>query len=216
MRVYWTRRLDRSRDRPLPCRHAQKRRDAKRDDPRPRAGCRPLVWLRLFWLRSPGAAGGTGGDEPLTSQKTRTQRRGTEAPASVFCCPRSPARNRRTRDERGTPMIVTLTAGAPVSTINAILAAAAAAGCESRTFDDGHGGTVVGVAGTVPVGGSAGDQQRPRKAPAVHARQPRRPPARADGRQGRRGPHRRRPAGGHRRTVRRRGPGSAARRRRGR
>ena len=48
-------------------------------------------------------------------------------------------------------MIVTLTAGAPVSTINAILAAAAASGCESRTFDDGHGGTVVGVAGTVPV-----------------------------------------------------------------
>jgi 3-deoxy-7-phosphoheptulonate synthase len=48
-------------------------------------------------------------------------------------------------------MIVTLTAGAPVSTINAILAAATAAGCESRTFDDGHGGTVVGVAGSVSV-----------------------------------------------------------------
>src|ERR671921_167399 len=48
-------------------------------------------------------------------------------------------------------MLVTLNAGAPVSTINAILAAATAAGCESRTFDDGHGGTVVGVAGTVSV-----------------------------------------------------------------
>src|ERR671917_1344515 len=53
-------------------------------------------------------------------------------------------------------MIVTLTAEAPVSTMNAILAAASAAGCESRTFDDGHGGTVVGVAGTVPVAGLPG------------------------------------------------------------
>jgi 3-deoxy-7-phosphoheptulonate synthase len=53
-------------------------------------------------------------------------------------------------------MIVTLTAGAPVSTINAILAAATAAGCESRTFDDGHGGTVVGVAGSVSVAGLTG------------------------------------------------------------
>src|SRR5918998_5382608 len=53
-------------------------------------------------------------------------------------------------------MIVTLIAGAPVSTVNAILAAAAAVGCESRTFDDGHGGTVVGVAGTVPVAGLPG------------------------------------------------------------
>jgi 3-deoxy-7-phosphoheptulonate synthase len=53
-------------------------------------------------------------------------------------------------------MIVTLTAGAPVSTLNAILAAAAAAGCESRTFDDGHGGTVVGVAGRVAVTGLPG------------------------------------------------------------
>ena len=61
-------RLDRYRDSPLPCRHAQKRRDSNQDHPRPRAGCRPLVRLRLFWLRSPGAAGGTGGDEPLTSQ----------------------------------------------------------------------------------------------------------------------------------------------------
>ena len=53
-------------------------------------------------------------------------------------------------------MIVTLTAGAPVSTVNAILAAATAAGCESRTFDDGHGGTVVGVAGSVSVAGLTG------------------------------------------------------------
>src|ERR671918_1274722 len=53
-------------------------------------------------------------------------------------------------------MIVTLTAGAPVSTINAILAAATAAGFESRTFDDGHGGTVIGVAGTVSVAGLPG------------------------------------------------------------
>src|SRR5215204_446505 len=53
-------------------------------------------------------------------------------------------------------MIVTLTAGAPVSTINAILAAATAAGCESRTFDDGHGGTVVGVVGAVSVAGLPG------------------------------------------------------------
>jgi 3-deoxy-7-phosphoheptulonate synthase len=53
-------------------------------------------------------------------------------------------------------MIVTLSAGAPVSTINAIQAAASAVGCESRTFDDGHGGAVVGVAGTVPVAGLPG------------------------------------------------------------
>ena len=53
-------------------------------------------------------------------------------------------------------MIVTLAAGAPASTITAILAAARAAGCESRTFDDGHGGTVVGVAGSIPVTGLPG------------------------------------------------------------
>src|ERR687894_84101 len=53
-------------------------------------------------------------------------------------------------------MLVTLNAGAPESTVNAILAAATAAGCESRTFDDGHGGTVVGVAGTVAVAGLPG------------------------------------------------------------
>src|SRR5215213_11860414 len=53
-------------------------------------------------------------------------------------------------------MIVTLTAGALVSTINAIMSAASAAGWESRTFDDGHGRTVVGVAGTISVAGLPG------------------------------------------------------------
>jgi 3-deoxy-7-phosphoheptulonate synthase len=53
-------------------------------------------------------------------------------------------------------MLVTLNAAAPPSTVSAILAAATAAGCESRTFDDGHGGTVVGVAGTVAVAGLPG------------------------------------------------------------
>ncbi|MBA2595389.1 MAG: 3-deoxy-7-phosphoheptulonate synthase [Chloroflexia bacterium] len=48
-------------------------------------------------------------------------------------------------------MIVTLHAGAPVATTDAIVAAARAAGCDSRTFDDGHGGTVVGIVGTVSV-----------------------------------------------------------------
>jgi 3-deoxy-7-phosphoheptulonate synthase len=53
-------------------------------------------------------------------------------------------------------MIVTLTADAPVSTINAILTAATARGCAARTLDDGHGGTVVGIAGSVPVTGLSG------------------------------------------------------------
>ena len=53
-------------------------------------------------------------------------------------------------------MIVTLTAGAPASTINAILAAAAAAGCEARAVDNGHGGTVIGVAGSVTLAGLPG------------------------------------------------------------
>ena len=48
-------------------------------------------------------------------------------------------------------MIVTLTAGAPATTLDAILLAASAAGCEARTFDDGHGGTVVGIAGAVTI-----------------------------------------------------------------
>ena len=53
-------------------------------------------------------------------------------------------------------MIVTLTAGTPASTVNAILAVAASAGCECRTFADGHGGTVVGIVGSVPVAGLPG------------------------------------------------------------
>jgi 3-deoxy-7-phosphoheptulonate synthase len=53
-------------------------------------------------------------------------------------------------------MIVTLTAGAPESTLDAILMAAGAAGCEVRTFDDGHGRTVVAVAGNVAVAGLPG------------------------------------------------------------
>jgi 3-deoxy-7-phosphoheptulonate synthase len=48
-------------------------------------------------------------------------------------------------------MIVTLTAQAPESTVDAILAAASTAGCEARTYDDGHGGVVVGIAGTVAI-----------------------------------------------------------------
>lgn len=53
-------------------------------------------------------------------------------------------------------MIVTLAPGSPVSTINAILAAAAAAGHEARTLDDGHGGLIVGIAGSVTVTGLPG------------------------------------------------------------
>jgi 3-deoxy-7-phosphoheptulonate synthase len=53
-------------------------------------------------------------------------------------------------------VIVTLAAEAPVSTINAILAAASAAGCEARTFDDGHGGAVIGIAGSVALAGLPG------------------------------------------------------------
>ena len=53
-------------------------------------------------------------------------------------------------------MIVTLNTGAPGATADAILAAAAAAGCEARTMDDGHGGTVIGVAGTIPLDGLLG------------------------------------------------------------
>ena len=53
-------------------------------------------------------------------------------------------------------MIVTLTADAPHSTLNAVLAAAEGSGCESRTFDDGHGGTVVGIVGAVHVSGLPG------------------------------------------------------------
>lgn len=55
-------------------------------------------------------------------------------------------------------MIVTLTATAPQSTVITILAAAAAAGCEVRTFASHQGGTVVGVAGSVPVADLPGVQ----------------------------------------------------------
>lgn len=48
-------------------------------------------------------------------------------------------------------MIVTLTAEAPPSTMAAILAAAATAGHEARGFDDGHGGSVVGITGPVEI-----------------------------------------------------------------
>ncbi|MBA3449900.1 MAG: 3-deoxy-7-phosphoheptulonate synthase [Chloroflexia bacterium] len=53
-------------------------------------------------------------------------------------------------------MIVTLTAGAPVSTTDIILGAAHAAGYASRTFADGHGGTVIGIVGAVSVAGLPG------------------------------------------------------------
>ena len=62
-------------------------------------------------------------------------------------------------------MIVTLTAGAPASTVEAILAKARAAGCEARLFPDGHGGTVVAVAGTIlldPLPGVAGALEKHR------------------------------------------------------
>ncbi len=55
-------------------------------------------------------------------------------------------------------MIVTLTASAPQSTVVTILAAAAAAGCEARTFAGHQGGTVVGVAGSVPIADLPGVQ----------------------------------------------------------
>ncbi|MCA9877879.1 MAG: 3-deoxy-7-phosphoheptulonate synthase [Thermomicrobiales bacterium] len=48
-------------------------------------------------------------------------------------------------------MIVTLAGDAPASTVNAILQAAAAAGHETRTLNDGHGSTVIGITGTVVV-----------------------------------------------------------------
>jgi 3-deoxy-7-phosphoheptulonate synthase len=53
-------------------------------------------------------------------------------------------------------MIVTLTADAPASTMDAILAAATAARCEARAFADGHGGNVVGIAGSIAVAGLPG------------------------------------------------------------
>ncbi|MDQ2651597.1 MAG: 3-deoxy-7-phosphoheptulonate synthase [Chloroflexota bacterium] len=53
-------------------------------------------------------------------------------------------------------MIITLAGDAPASTINAILQAAAAAGHEARTLDNGHGSTVIGVTGTIVVAGLPG------------------------------------------------------------
>lgn len=47
-------------------------------------------------------------------------------------------------------MLVSIAADAPQSTTSALLAAAASAGFEARCADDGHGGTMVGVSGTLP------------------------------------------------------------------
>lgn len=46
-------------------------------------------------------------------------------------------------------MIVTVAEGAPVATVNVILAAASAAGLEARSCSDGHGSTVVAVSGSI-------------------------------------------------------------------
>jgi 3-deoxy-7-phosphoheptulonate synthase len=48
-------------------------------------------------------------------------------------------------------MIVTLTADAPASSRAAVLASAQAAGCEARLFPDGHGGSIVAIAGVVTI-----------------------------------------------------------------
>ncbi|MFN8664212.1 MAG: 3-deoxy-7-phosphoheptulonate synthase [Thermomicrobiales bacterium] len=53
-------------------------------------------------------------------------------------------------------MIITLAGDAPASTVATILQVAAAAGHEARTLADGHGSTVIGVTGSIPVGGLAG------------------------------------------------------------
>lgn len=47
-------------------------------------------------------------------------------------------------------MIVTITPTAPASTQTTILAAAVSAGFAARTLDDGHGGSLVGIDGTLP------------------------------------------------------------------
>ncbi len=47
-------------------------------------------------------------------------------------------------------MIVSLSAEAPSTTARDLLAAALAAGMEARGMDDGHGGTVIGVDGSLP------------------------------------------------------------------
>jgi 3-deoxy-7-phosphoheptulonate synthase len=53
-------------------------------------------------------------------------------------------------------MIITLAGDAPASTVATILQVAAAAGHEARTLADGHGSTVIGVTGSIPVGGLPG------------------------------------------------------------
>lgn len=53
-------------------------------------------------------------------------------------------------------MIITLAGDAPASTIEIIVQAAATAGHESRTLDDGHGSTVIGVTGNIDVYGLPG------------------------------------------------------------
>ena len=53
-------------------------------------------------------------------------------------------------------MIITLAGDAPASTVATILQVAAAAGHAARTLADGHGSTVIGVTGSIPVGGLAG------------------------------------------------------------
>jgi 3-deoxy-7-phosphoheptulonate synthase len=53
-------------------------------------------------------------------------------------------------------MLVTMQSDAPRSSIEAIMAAARGAGCEARLLDDGHGGSVIGIAGTVALPHLAG------------------------------------------------------------
>ena len=48
-------------------------------------------------------------------------------------------------------MIITLAGDVPAATIDTILHAAASAGHEARTLDDGHGSTVIGVTGPIDV-----------------------------------------------------------------
>src|SRR5687767_447961 len=46
-------------------------------------------------------------------------------------------------------MIVALTTDAPASTTEAVLAAASGAGLEARAMSDGHGGSLVGIHGSL-------------------------------------------------------------------
>ena len=73
-----------------------------------------------------------------------------------FCCPRSPSpdgapRTRRESDDRHTDR-----RRAAIDHQRHPGRRATAAGCECRTFDDGHGGTVVGVAARLPCAGLPG------------------------------------------------------------